>query len=433
MKRYLILLILNLFFILIFVFIYGCSTSTPTSTPNPPSSSSIPVSSTPVPANIDTNDTKDTMDTTDTKNTFNRMFGSDQHKIVLNNFVRNAFADTVAIDVAYVTNRKMLNNSSSLACSNNSFSVEASNASSLAYGICRVNVPKLHRVGNFEITSNPRANPHQYFRVIKHNPLTENLLQSYLLQLQEQHPSDILVFVHGFNVKFEEAVIRTAQIAYDLKYQGPVILFSWPAGASSGVFESAMINKTYENNLKSAVHSVPHFTYFMKKLANIGIKVHLIIHSMGHQLAIPALAQLVLSNQGISNSNLENKKFIGELILNAPDIPVNDFERLLPSLKKIAERITVYCSYNDNAIAVSEIYNKNRRMGGCEKLDGIDSINVGEIDAPTLGIGGLGHGLYSSRSILTDIFQLLLGIDAEKRLFIRKSEPNSTEDFYLRP
>jgi hypothetical protein len=50
-----------------------------------------------------------------------------------------------------------------------------------------------------------------------------------------------------------------------------------------------------------------------------------------------------------------------------------------------------------------------------------------------MGVGGLGHSYYSSRPILTDIFQVLLGIPAEDRLFIRKSEPNSTEDYYLRP
>ena len=112
---------------------------------------------------------------------------------------------------------------------------------------------------------------------------------------------------------------------------------------------------------------------------------------------------------------------------------MNCVQKVVPQLKKVATRVTVYCSYNDNAIAASESYNKNRRMGACERVSGTDMINVGEIDAPTLGVGGLGHGYYSSRPILTDIFQVLLGIPAEDRFFIRKSEPNSTEDYYLRP
>ena len=71
-------------------------------------------------------------------------------------------------------------------------------------------------------------------------------------------------------------------------------------------------------------------------------------------------------------------------------------------------------------------------MGGCERAAGADVINVGEIDAPALGIGGLGHGYYASRPILTDIFQVLLGIDAQNRLFVRRAEINSTQDYFLR-
>ena len=67
---------------------------------------------------------------------------------------------------------------------------------------------------------------------------------------------------------------------------------------------------------------------------------------------------------------------------------------------------------------------------GSASLPGVDIINVGEIDASALG---LGHGYYASRPILTDIFQTLLGISADHRLFIRKSEPSGAEDFFLRP
>ncbi|MEK7746419.1 MAG: alpha/beta hydrolase, partial [Elusimicrobiota bacterium] len=236
--------------------------------------------------------------------------------------------------------------------------------------------------------------------------------------------SDILVFVHGFNVKFQEAVMRSAQIAYDLKFQGPVVLFSWPAGAAEGMLESKMINLTYQTNRGNAARSAPKAAALWMGLAGLDSRIHLMVHSMGHQLVLPSLAQ---ASQSIG------RRFIGELILNAPDIPVKDFQRLAPRFKELADRVTVYCSYNDNAIAASETYNKGRRMGGCEREPGVDVINVGGIDAPALGVGGLGHGYYSSRPILTDIFQVLLGTPAEKRLFIRKSEPNTPEDYYLRP
>jgi hypothetical protein len=80
-------------------------------------------------------------------------------------------------------------------------------------------------------------------------------------------------------------------------------------------------------------------------------------------------------------------------------------------------------------MVASETYNKNERLGACTFSEDVDSINVGLIEDLN---AGLGHSYYSSRAILTDVFQVLLGLDAEKRLFIRKSEPNSTEKYFLR-
>ena len=346
-----------------------------------------------------------------------RYYGAEPLQKELGALFKQPYSDTQSVEVLYATNRKPLGDPAN--CDDASFGIDP--GEKLSYGACALNVPKRHHVGGFEIASNPRSDPHQYYRAIAFTPLDADSLAA---RLRQNPGSDLLAFVHGFNVKFQEAVLRSAQIAYDLKYQGPVVLFTWPAGAEEGLLNSALVNRTYDANLSNAIKTVPQAQAFFKQLAALNRIVHVMVHSMGHQVALRALSQLAQS---------QNTPFIGELVLNAPDIPLKDFQRLIPQVKKLAGRVTVYCSYNDNAIAASETYNKNRRLGGCERVPGVDMINVGEIDAPALGIGGLGHGYYSSRPILTDIFQVLLGIPAEQRLFIRKSEPNSTEDYYLRP
>ncbi|QOI41786.1 alpha/beta hydrolase [Leptospira interrogans serovar Canicola] len=60
-------------------------------------------------------------------------------------------------------------------------------------------------------------------------------------------------------------------------------------------------------------------------------------------------------------------------------------------------------------------------------MEGFDVVNVNPVDSSLISIG---HGYYSSRPLLTDIYQILLGVRAEKRLFIRKSSGN--ENFILR-
>lgn len=337
---------------------------------------------------------------------------------IINKSKTEKFSKTLALDVHYLTNRAVGSKTAS-PCSNESFGI--STGEQTQYGVCRVNVPKKHATGTIETSADPRADSHKFFKVINEKKLD---FETFQTNLQKNSQRQVLVFIHGFNVKFQEAVFRASQIAYDLKFQGPVILFSWPAGADGGFINSTLISRTYDTNKKNAKASLPAALDFFDLISRLDMKTYVYVHSMGHQVAIPALVNLAKE----SDINL----LVHELILNAPDFDLRDFEDLAPHLLKLAKRITLYCSYNDTAMLASETFNGGTRLGACQSIDGVDVINVSEIDNPSFGMG-LGHGYYSSRAVLTDVAQLIMGLDAENRLFIRQSEPNSTENFYLRP
>lgn len=327
------------------------------------------------------------------------------------------YSDTLALEVYYATNRESGADASQ--CNNQSFGIQSDKK--LNFGVCRINVPKRHATGQIEIAPDSRADTHKYFRVLAQKKFTAEDFQKTFQNLPAK---EVLVFIHGFNVNFQDAVFRASQLAYDLKFQGSVILFSWPAGTDSGFLNKAMVSRTYANNKANAAQSIPLAVEFFKLLGGLELNINIMVHSMGHQIAIPAL-------NTIATEDGNNFK-LNELVLNAPDYDLKEFIKVSLDLKKVANRITLYCSYNDSAIMASEAYNGGSRMGACEKADGVDVINVSDVDSTTLS-SGLGHSYYSSRAVLTDVAQLMMGIDAEKRLFIRKSEPNSTEDYYLRP
>jgi len=336
-------------------------------------------------------------------------------KPLWNNFFKEDFTDTRSVDVIVVTDRKA--KSKNFGCTNSHFGVEIDPVT--RYGICKINVPKNHSTGQFNLTRDNRQSSHDFFKILNSRMLQSSDLIEYLKKTKKTP----LVFVHGFNVKYEDAILRAAQIAFDIKYQGPVILYSWPAGAGDGFFDEKMITKTYESNFKNARASIESLKKFLADLSNSDIKVNLLAHSMGHQVVLPALRDLSLPSN--------HKSIINELILNAPDYEANEFLKYIDNIKEISRRITLYCSYNDKALMASETYNKSERLGACTFSENIDSINVGLIDAPS--IKELGHSYYASRAILGDVFLVLMGIEAEKRQFIKKSEPNSTEKYYLRP
>ncbi len=324
--------------------------------------------------------------------------------------------DTQEVDVIYTTNRERMTEQGG--CTEKDFSIKP--GQTVSYGLCKINTPKLHPVGSIDSNMDSSADPHSYFLPTQHFSMTEEQTKDFFKQAG---PSGILVFVHGFNVRFTDAVNRAAQIAYDLKFPGRVVLFSWPAGSANGLISSALVNVTYELNRRAAAESVEIFRNFLKMISeSTDQPIYLVVHSMGHQVVLPALK---LAYQDIQ------KPMIKELILNAPDFDAKQFDDIAEDLKKISSHITLYCSVHDRAMDASERVNKTKRLGACHKFSGIDVVNVSDIDSP--GLLGLGHGYYSSRPILTDVFQILMGIEPERRLFIRKSDKSELENWFLRP
>ena len=48
--------------------------------------------------------------------------------------------------------------------------------------------------------------------------------------------SQALLFIHGYNVTFEDALHRTAQLAYDLKFPRPALCYIWPSKGATVLY-----------------------------------------------------------------------------------------------------------------------------------------------------------------------------------------------------
>ena len=79
-------------------------------------------------------------------------------------------------------------------------------------------------------------------------------------------PGQALLFVHGYNVTHARAVKRAAQIAYDLEFDGALILFSWN---SHGLHSP-------RPQLPTAPRLAPPlvFLLFCKRLLKMGRNIH---------------------------------------------------------------------------------------------------------------------------------------------------------------
>ena len=149
-----------------------------------------------------------------------------------------------------------------------------------------------------------------------------------------------LVFVHGFNVEFDAALYRTAQIVYDLGFDGAPFLYSWPSDGSVASYESD------QNASDQAVKYIKRFIEQVMARSNAR-HINFIAHSMGNKPLMRALESLEVTAEVPSDIR------INQIILAAPDIDRDVFEDLAREIAPIGRGLTLYASANDRAMKAS--------------------------------------------------------------------------------
>jgi esterase/lipase superfamily enzyme len=213
-----------------------------------------------------------------------------------------------------------------------------------------------------------------------------------------------LVFIHGYNVSFNDAALRTAQLTYDLGFDGAPVLYSWPSRAS--VFR-------YAADRESAEWSAAHLALFLDSLTAItGAKqIQVIAHSMGNMVLTRALARMARPGR---DTLLDN------VVLAAPDVPATLFEQqLAPAILPLVRRLTIYMSRNDKALWASRHLSDHLRLGEATRPILIIR-NADTIDASDIPTDLLGHGYIASSQDLIDDLVLLMARKAPPRQQLRR-------------
>ncbi|MEW4453109.1 alpha/beta hydrolase [Bremerella sp. JC817] len=269
----------------------------------------------------------------------------------------------------------------------------------LQLGTCKVSIPKSHQAGKLESPSvlhwEFEEKPEDHVMLVEVKSEEEQQFLDMLKQRVAESPNhDLLIFIHGYNVSFEDAARRTAQIAHDLEFQGAPVFFSWP---SQGELLGYVVDR--DNSFWTASHLRE---FLLKIHYHSGAQaVHLIAHSMGNRAfgaAVEALAQ---------DLNQQEKMF-NEVILAAPDVDARVFqEQIAPRLSSLAHHVTLYASQNDLALKASRAVNGYPRAGDVGAsilvLSGIDTIDVTQIDTSLMG-----HAYYGDNTtVISDIYALM--------------------------
>ena len=307
--------------------------------------------------------------------------------------------------IFYATNRKPSNEPEVFYSGERAYGDNA-----IKYGACKVAIPKNHKKGSIErpllglrIFKDPKE--HVYISEVRE--LERGKFFATMNQHLEENASDddmsrhTVVFVHGFNVKFYDAVLRTAQLAHDYGFEGVPVLFSWPS-------DGQLVG--YASDREDATWSVQYLENFLLELKEKSLtkKIHLIAHSMGNQVLLGALHQLKLKNAD---------ELFESVILAAPDYDSELFrDQVGPGILSLAKNWTIYTSENDAALEISSKVNSVQRLGSpVTQIDGVDIIDASNVEVTPWSVPEF-HSYYASKQpVIDDMVATLQGVGPDKR------------------
>jgi len=279
----------------------------------------------------------------------------------------------------------------------------------LKYGITKVSIPRDHKMGELESPSvwklEFREDPEKHVVVLDISILEKSSYFDAISQkVNHSSKKAAFIFVHGYNVTFVDAARRTAQMSYDLGFDGAPVFYSWPSYGSTAKYTFDEANIIWaQGNIEG----------FLKDFAEKSgaENIYIIAHSMGNRALTRAYISLI-------NKNPELKSRFTEIILAAPDIDADVFKRdIAPAMVLAGSPVTLYASSEDIPLQASKAVHGGHPRAGDSGENIIVLPGIESIDSTKVNTGFLGHSYYADeKSIISDMFYIFQnGLRASER------------------
>ena len=262
--------------------------------------------------------------------------------------------------------------------------------------------------------------------------------QRFLMELDEalidQNSYAALLFVHGFNTPFEDALIRSAQLSVDLSQRGLFdvgvpLLFSWPSAGQVSLGH-------YKGDQDRSIAAAPYLEQFLDLIIeNSDIdRINIVAHSMGNRILTKALEDYAADYlQRHGEAEIEFR-----IILVAADVDREIFDQVTGVLDNLQANVTIYTSDADRALHVSEIVNKGKlRLGDTDGNKPYIRLNEFYETVDATGVAtelfGLGHNYYSDNPfILGDMLCAMAEANPEERALerLRYADLEDGDEYY---
>lgn len=264
-----------------------------------------------------------------------------------------------------------------------------------------VTVPAAHKVGGLERWKRGPRDPAKYFTATAVTAFEQQAFEQALRKDIASRGGRVLVFIHGYNTRFDDAVYRMTQLVHDAGYKGTPLLFSWASGGR-------LTDYVYDNNSAHAARDRLEAT--LRMLVRAGAKrVDILAHSMGNWVTVEALRQLAITN----DRDLDGR--LGDVFLASPDIDVDVFKTQMQRYGKPKRPFVIMLSGDDRALQISKIIAGNRpRVGDYSNADELAALGVTVVNVSEISAGDrLNHSKFADNPLLVKMIGEGLRSDGE--------------------
>jgi esterase/lipase superfamily enzyme len=228
----------------------------------------------------------------------------------------------------------------------------------MSYAAVTVSIPPdaTRKIGEVQWPTSLPGDPQQSFVTTSANYLEpKSFVDALSAAVTRTGHGKVLVFTHGFNNRFDEAVFRFAQIVHDSRSPAVPVLFSWPSRGMVGL-------RAYQDDLQNAAGSLDTMVQLFDGLAaTASVKeVTVVCHSMGCVLTLEALWSRAKRDGRIGGK-------IRNVLLVAPDVDVNIFRAHMREMGSPRPQFALFMSQDDRALKLSKSI-----WGGITRLGEVD-------------------------------------------------------------
>ena len=231
-------------------------------------------------------------------------------------------------------------------------------ASEVSYAAIAVSIPpdSARKIGEVQWPSARPGDPGHDFVTVSAEDLDRQSFNKALTATAKQtRRSKVLVFVHGFNNRFDEAVYRFAQIVHDSQTPAIPVLFSWPSRGEVRLIAYAS-DRESANESRDALEQLLDTLSLNPNVAEINV----LAHSMGCAVTLEALRSKAMHSGRVGDK-------IKNVLLVAPDVSVDDFRTDIAQLGHRRPRIALFVSQDDGALKLSRTI-----AGGVQRIGDIN-------------------------------------------------------------